>query len=77
MSRPSSEDDTGNARVKKKSGRIGVGDVRPVCYSRQQGATMAEIRNTADDIDDINRRTRGRKTRPATISSSHTDIFDK
>ncbi|WP_228001734.1 PPOX class F420-dependent oxidoreductase [Nocardia australiensis] len=38
---------------------------------------MAETRDTADDIDDINRRTRSRKTRPATISSSHTDILDK
>jgi PPOX class probable F420-dependent enzyme len=38
---------------------------------------MAEIRNKADDIDDINRRTRSRTARPAAISSSHTDILDK
>ncbi|QIS11546.1 PPOX class F420-dependent oxidoreductase [Nocardia arthritidis] len=38
---------------------------------------MAESRNTADDLDDINRRTRHGNTRPATISSSHTDILYK
>lgn len=38
---------------------------------------MAEIRDRADDIDDINRRTRGRKTRPAPIVGNHTDILGK
>ncbi|WP_330231715.1 PPOX class F420-dependent oxidoreductase [Nocardia sp. NBC_00508] len=38
---------------------------------------MAEIRNRADDIDDINRRTRTRKTRSGTIPDSLADILDK
>ncbi|MEU4342298.1 PPOX class F420-dependent oxidoreductase [Nocardia sp. NPDC023852] len=38
---------------------------------------MAEIRNKADDVEDINRRTRSRQTRSATISGSHTDILGK
>ncbi|WP_280264446.1 PPOX class F420-dependent oxidoreductase [Nocardia wallacei] len=37
---------------------------------------MAEIRNRADDIDDINRRTRSKKT-PVAISGSDTDILGK
>lgn len=38
---------------------------------------MAEARNKADDIDDINRRISSRNTRPATISDSHLEILGK
>ncbi|WP_369028639.1 pyridoxamine 5'-phosphate oxidase family protein, partial [Nocardia farcinica] len=38
---------------------------------------MAEARNKADDIDDINRRIGSRNTRPATISDSHLEILGK
>ncbi|GAA5073799.1 PPOX class F420-dependent oxidoreductase [Nocardia iowensis] len=38
---------------------------------------MAEIRDRADDVDDINRRTGSGKTRPATILDSHADILGK
>lgn len=38
---------------------------------------MAEIRDTADDIDDINRRTRSKERRSAEIPDSYTDLLDK
>lgn len=38
---------------------------------------MAEIRDTADDIDSINQLTRSKETRSAEIPDSHTDLLGK